>query len=80
MGISPLEPLVMRAYIVDLGASFIKLAQVLATRNDFFETPYLEVLKTLHDDLPAMSDQIFQQVFDRAFPVNPFDLQYLRSP
>ena len=73
MGISPLEPLVMRAYIVDLGASFIKLAQVLATRNDFFETPYLEVLKTLHDDLPAMSDQIFQQVFDRAFPVNPFD-------
>ncbi len=61
MGISPLEPLVMRAYIVDLGASFIKLAQVLATRNDFFETPYLEVLKTLHDDLPAMSDRIFQQ-------------------
>lgn len=73
MGISPLNPLRMRAYIVDLGASFIKLAQVLATRNDFFEPPYLEALKTLHDDLPPMSERKFQQVFDRAFPTHPFE-------
>lgn len=52
MGISPLEPLVMRAYIVDLGASFIKLAQVLATRNDFlkhliwkYSKPYMMIFQ-----------------------------------
>jgi predicted unusual protein kinase regulating ubiquinone biosynthesis (AarF/ABC1/UbiB family) len=63
----------MRTNIVDLGASFIKLAQVLATRNDFFETPYLDALKTLHDDLPPMSERKLQEVFNRAFPTHPFE-------
>lgn len=71
--ITPLDPQIMRKNIIELGASFIKLAQVLATRNDFFETPYLDALKTLHDDLPPMSESEFQQVFERAFPTHPFN-------
>lgn len=35
MGIGPLDPLSLVARIEGLGASFIKLAQVLATRADF---------------------------------------------
>ncbi|MFC2074180.1 ABC1 kinase family protein [Campylobacterota bacterium] len=58
--------------ITVLGASFIKLAQVLATRNDFFPENYLKALKSLHDELPAMDTQQMQKVFERAFPKNPF--------
>jgi predicted unusual protein kinase regulating ubiquinone biosynthesis (AarF/ABC1/UbiB family) len=58
--------------ITRLGASFIKLAQVLATRNDFFPPEYLRKLKTLHDELPPMDGVIMQKVFDRAFVTNPF--------
>ena len=58
--------------ITHLGASFIKLAQVLATRNDFFTPEYLAKLKTLHDELPPMSQTQMQGVFDRAFAQNPF--------
>jgi predicted unusual protein kinase regulating ubiquinone biosynthesis (AarF/ABC1/UbiB family) len=55
-----------------LGASFIKLAQVLATRNDFFPPAYLSKLKILHDELPSMDEKTMQRVFDRAFEKDPF--------
>ena len=55
------------AAIESLGASFIKLAQVLATRADFFDSSYLEALKQLHDRLPPMPQQDFKEVFARSF-------------
>lgn len=71
-GISPLSPEELSATISDLGASFVKLAQVLATRNDFFDERYLVALKTLHDDLPPMKPFEYEQVMARAFPLLPF--------
>jgi len=71
-GITPLSPEALARTITQLGASFIKLAQVLATRNDFFDTRYLSALKTLHDDLPPMSEQEYENVMKRAFPTLPF--------
>ena len=68
----PLSPKRLLGHITLLGASFIKLAQVLATRNDFFPPLYLETLKTLHDELPPMPQKQMQEVFDRGFPKNPF--------
>ena len=50
-----------------LGASFIKLAQVLATRSDFFSEEYLCELKELHDQLPPMSEAEFDTVYKEAF-------------
>jgi len=50
-----------------LGASFIKLAQVLATRADFFTDDYLMYLRQLHDEIPAMSKHDFDIVYKRAF-------------
>lgn len=67
LGISPLAPQDLVNAIEQLGASFIKLAQVLATRADFFSVGYLEALRQLHDQLPAMSENDLQQVFERAF-------------
>jgi predicted unusual protein kinase regulating ubiquinone biosynthesis (AarF/ABC1/UbiB family) len=43
------------------------LAQVLATRADFFDSSYLVELRQLHDRLPPMSKRDFQAVFARAF-------------
>lgn len=56
-----------------LGASFVKLSQVLATRADFFEPPYLEELKGLHDELPPMSPRAMQRVFQKAGLEGVFD-------
>ena len=55
-----------------MGASFIKLAQVLATRSDFFDKEYLSELKQLHDQLPAMSDNEFNEVYTKAFHEKSF--------
>lgn len=67
LGLTPLKPDHLVAAIERLGASFIKLAQVLATRADFFDKGYLEALRRLHDQLPPMQPDDFQEVFSRAF-------------
>lgn len=72
LGVAPLSPQKLTSTIAVLGASFIKLAQVLATRNDFFDPLYLNALKTLHDDLPRMSKEEYEKVMARAFPSLPF--------
>jgi len=65
--IKPLAPKVLMKRINSLGASFIKLAQVLATRADFFTDEYLVYLRQLHDEIPPMSQKHFDIVYDRAF-------------
>jgi predicted unusual protein kinase regulating ubiquinone biosynthesis (AarF/ABC1/UbiB family) len=67
LGVPPLSPERLVSAIERLGASFIKLAQVLATRADFFDERYLETLRQLHDQLPPMPEQDFLEVFARAF-------------
>lgn len=63
----PLPPQELIDTIQTLGASFLKLAQVLATRADFFEQDYLAALRQLHDRMPAMTADQQQRVFARAF-------------
>lgn len=72
LGFSSLSPDKLASTITKLGASFVKLAQVLATRNDFFDESYLNALKTLHDDLPPMSLSAYERVMAKAFPASPF--------
>jgi len=62
-----LTPSELRSSITGLGASFIKLAQVLATRADLFDDAYLNELRALHDEIPPMSHEDFQHVYTRAF-------------
>lgn len=54
--LKPIKAEKISLYINSLGASFIKLAQVLATRSDFFSAQYLNELKKIHDELPPMSE------------------------
>ncbi len=72
LGLTPLRPLELKKVIVDLGASFIKLAQVLATRSDFFDKEYLDELKELHDSLPPMTQKEFKEIYGRAFKEDSF--------
>ena len=64
----PLNSAELVENIRSLGASFIKLAQVLATRADFFDQVYLQALRQLHDKMPPMSDNHRLRAFSRAFP------------
>ena len=64
----PLSPDDLVENIRSLGASFLKLAQVLATRADFFDQDYLQELRQLHDKMPAMNDKNRQRAFRRSFP------------
>ena len=68
----PLTAKNLKETTINLGASFIKLAQVLATRADFFSAEYLDELKELHDQLPCMSEKDCNTIFFRAFKENPF--------
>jgi predicted unusual protein kinase regulating ubiquinone biosynthesis (AarF/ABC1/UbiB family) len=72
LGLKPLSPKALKLTIVLLGASFIKLAQVLATRSDFFDEHYISELKELHDRLPKMSESDFERVYARAFSKESF--------
>jgi len=71
-GFKPLSSSGLKSVVISLGASFIKLAQVLATRSDFFDKEYLEELKELHDSLPPMSEQEYETVYNRAFSKDAF--------
>ena len=68
----PLSAKKLKETTINLGASFIKLAQVLATRADFFSKEYLDELKELHDQLPYMNEKDCNTIFYRAFKQNPF--------
>lgn len=72
LGLKPLSPKKLKENIISLGASFIKLAQVLATRADFFSKDYLDELKLLHDSLPKMNEEDFDYIFTKSFKENPF--------
>ncbi|QKF64664.1 ABC1 kinase family protein [Campylobacter corcagiensis] len=60
----PLKPSEISEAINTLGASFIKLAQVLASRSDFFPPEYTDELKKVHDKLPAMKNSDVLKVAD----------------
>ena len=80
MYLKPLAPKELSATVVLLGASFIKLAQVLATRSDFFSEEYLAELKELHDQLPAMSKDEFDKVYSDAFEDRECFREFEKTP
>ena len=47
-----------RQTLTDLGPSFIKAGQVLASRPDIVREDYMNELCTLQDDVPSFPDQL----------------------
>lgn len=75
-----MSPEELRDTILKLGVSYIKLAQVLATRADFFDECYLSVLKSLHDEIPPMREEDFDFVYRRAFVKEDIFAQFDKEP
>ncbi len=65
--VRPLPPEKLKRFILDQGVCFIKFAQVLATRADFFEAGYLDHLRTIHDEVQPMAERDFRIMYQRAF-------------
>ena len=51
-----------RNTLTDLGPSFIKLGQVLASRPDIVREDYMEELCVLQDDVPSFPDVLVRPV------------------
>ncbi|THB67855.1 MAG: AarF/ABC1/UbiB kinase family protein [Desulfovibrio sp.] len=76
----PLSPAALKQTILDLGVCHIKMAQVLATRADFFTEDYLEELRTIHDEVEPMAQKDFQVMFQRAFGEAPPFAEFEETP
>tara|TARA_B110000305_G_C19244617_1_gene541678 strand:+ start:225 stop:632 length:408 start_codon:yes stop_codon:yes gene_type:complete len=55
--------------LLKLGPSFVKLGQVVSTRTDILAPEYIEVLKTLQDDVPPFSQKKAEQIICDEFNV-----------
>ncbi len=55
------------AAIASLGPTFVKLAQVFAARADLIGEPYISVLGTLHDQVPAVPVAEIEREIERAY-------------
>jgi len=54
----------IRRVLEDLGPSFIKLGQLMSTRADIFPASYIEELRKLQDQVPAVSFSEIRQVIE----------------
>ena len=78
--IPPLGPTALKKTVLDLGVSFIKLAQVLATRADFFTEEYLVELRTIHDEVAPMPPADLDVMYRRAFGDSPPFVRFEPEP
>ena len=67
--------------LIRLGPAFVKVGQTLSTRPDLLPLPYIEVLSTLHDQLPSFPDEVAFACFEEEIGWRPetlfdqFDLE-----
>ena len=60
--------------LASLGPTFVKLAQVFASRPDVVPEPYLSALGTLTDRVPGVPYDMIEQEIIRAYGKPPEDL------
>src|SRR5262245_58285153 len=58
----------LRKAMEDLGPTFIKMGQVLATRPDLIPQDWADEFKKLHDDVPQLDFSIIEQRIEGEFP------------
>ena len=73
------EELVKR--ITELGPTFIKFGQILATRSDILPQSYLDALSTLHDEVPAAPfDQVKGELEAELGPIEKVFAKFDETP
>ena len=78
--LTPLPPRQLKEAVLALGVCFIKLAQVLATRADFFTEDYLAELRGIHDEVAPMPAADFTAAFALAFGDAPPFATFNQTP
>ncbi len=58
---------ILRASLVTLGATFVKLGQVMSTRIDLFAPPIIEELRKLQDKIPAFGFEAVRRTLEEDF-------------
>jgi ubiquinone biosynthesis protein len=58
----------LRKAMEDLGPTFIKMGQVLATRPDLIPSEWADEFKKLHDDVPQLDFEVIEQRIEEEFP------------
>ena len=62
-----------RDRLLTLGPTFVKLGQVLSTRTDVLPAEYIDVLKSLQDDVPAFSGERAASIVAKELGVSSVD-------
>ena len=55
----------LRSILIRLGPTYVKLGQVLSSRQDLLPTPYVKELETLQDSVPPFDDAIAMRMIQR---------------
>src|SRR4051812_33363181 len=58
----------LRKAMEELGPTFIKLGQVLATRSDLIPQEWADEFSILHDDVPQVDFAVIEQRIEQEFP------------
>ncbi|MEB3285524.1 MAG: AarF/ABC1/UbiB kinase family protein [Candidatus Sericytochromatia bacterium] len=66
--------------LVDLGATFIKIGQVLSTRPDLVPMPYIEVMASLQDQVPPFDSGEAQRIIAAELGCSPTELFEVFNP
>ena len=66
--------------IIKLGPAFVKVGQSMATRPDLLPLTYIQVLSTLHDQLPSFSNEVALACFEEELGWKPETLFESFSP
>src|SRR5918999_378585 len=64
----------MRMALEELGPTFVKLGQVMATRVDLFPPRWIAELEKLHADVPPVAFETLLPELERALGRSPFDV------
>jgi len=73
---------ILRAALTRLGATFVKLGQVLSTRPDLLEKPVIDELRKLQDRMPAFSFEKAKRIIeeDLGKPLESVFTEFDRKP
>ena len=66
--------------LINLGPAFVKVGQSLATRPDLLPLVYIQVLATLHDQLPSFPNEVARACFEEELGWKPETLSLTMYP
>ncbi|QDZ18818.1 ABC1 domain-containing protein [Chloropicon primus] len=70
----------LRSILIRLGPTYVKLGQVLSSRQDLLPKPYIEQLQTLQDAVPPYGDDIAMRLIAREIGQEAFSRLDFLSP